>query len=478
MSTKLVILTLNGKQIEAPEGANLLQVAKNNGVGIAHYCYHEALPIAGVCRLCLVEVDGSPKPVPSCNLTVKEGMKVVSNSEKIQNIVKWGLQFHLINHPLDCPICDQAGECVLQESYMQYGIYDSNMTEPKVHKKKVVDLGPRIVLDKERCILCARCTRFTEHVTQTHDLGIFNRGDRSEIGTYQDKPFDNTYSINTVDICPVGALTSKDFRFKQRVWFTQKHPSVCIKCSTGCSIDVWGNNKGYYRVTPRKNMDVNQWWMCDAGRTSYFWLNPENRYLSTESSIDEVIGEIEQDLGGTGWLIAPQHTIEEYEAIYGFLKAKKVPVEHVFIWHDHPGEVEKFDGLLIRGDKHPNTKGLQGVAKSSGYSDSLLRFQKEFLKAKFERVIVLGPENIESCFSLNHVLKEHDSKKVWISSARLPSLDLESCVTHIIPTKVFSEKNGTYINAQEKPQTIKAFMTAPPKVIDLKSFFTSRVQEK
>ena len=170
---------------------------------------------------------------------------------------------------MDCPICDQAGECALQEQYMKFGSYDSSMAESKVKKRKVLDLGSKIVLDTERCILCSRCVRFTDEVSKTHELGIFNRGDRSEIGIFKDKPLNNDYAMNTVDICPVGALTSKDFRFQQRVWYLKTAPSLCIGCSTGCNIDVDYNEEGVWRVRPRFNEDVNGHWMCDKGRGIY-----------------------------------------------------------------------------------------------------------------------------------------------------------------------------------------------------------------
>ncbi|MCJ8278093.1 MAG: 2Fe-2S iron-sulfur cluster-binding protein [Bdellovibrionales bacterium] len=218
---------VNGKDIEVEEGTSVIQAFQQAGEDIAHYCWHPGLSVAGVCRLCMVEIEGNPRLQIACNTMVSEGMSVNNNSEMVKDAVKWGLDFHLINHPLDCPICDQAGECGLQDQYMKFGQYDSEMGQNKVKKSKVVDLGEKVVLDSERCILCSRCVRFTEEVSKTNELGIFNRGDHSEIGTYAGKPLDNKYSINTVDICPVGALTSKDFRFRQRVWFLKDKPSVC-----------------------------------------------------------------------------------------------------------------------------------------------------------------------------------------------------------------------------------------------------------
>src|ERR1700761_3641144 len=209
-------LKINGKEVEVPQGSTIIQAYKAAGIDICHYCWHPGLSVAGVCRLCMVQIEGMPKLQIACNTEVKEGMVVNNTSDQVKDTVQWGLDFHLINHPLDCPICDQAGECGLQDQYMQFGKYDPEMAERKVKKHKVVDLGPTVVLDSERCILCSRCVRFTEEVSKTSEIGIF-----------KEKPLKNNYSLNTVDICPVGALTSKDFRFRQRVWYLKDADTVC-----------------------------------------------------------------------------------------------------------------------------------------------------------------------------------------------------------------------------------------------------------
>ena len=191
---KMITISINGKEVEVKEGSTIIEAYYQNKEDIAHYCWHPGLSIAGVCRLCMVEIEGNPRLQIACNTTVTPGMKVNNASAKVKDAVKWGLDFHLINHPLDCPICDQAGECGLQDQYMKYGQYDSEMGEAKVKKHKVVDLGPRVVLDSERCILCSRCVRFTDEVSKTNELGIFNRGDRAEIGTFEGKPLANNLS--------------------------------------------------------------------------------------------------------------------------------------------------------------------------------------------------------------------------------------------------------------------------------------------
>ena len=275
---------INGKEVEVPAGSSIIQAFKASGEDIAHYCWHPGLSVAGVCRLCMVDIEGNPKMQIACNTTVAEGMVITNRSEKVKDTVKWGLDFHLINHPLDCPICDQAGECGLQDQYMQFGKYEPEMAERKVKKHKVVDLGPTVMLDTERCILCSRCVRFTEEVSKTRELGIFNRGDRSEIGTFDGKPLNNNYSLNTVDICPVGALTSKDFRFRQRVWYLKEASTICTGCSTGCNVTAYYNEEGMWRVRPRLNEKVNGYWMCDKGRDIYKYVNKKSRLLTAKIS--------------------------------------------------------------------------------------------------------------------------------------------------------------------------------------------------
>ena len=268
---------INGREASFSKGTLIIQAFKKLGMELAHYCWHPGLSAAGACRLCMVEIKGQKKLQIACNTEIQDGMDISSQSEPVREAVKWGLEYHLINHPLDCPICDQAGECALQDQYMRFGAYSPSMSQPKVKKRKAVNLGPKIVLDTERCILCSRCVRFTDEVSKTHELGIFDRGDRSEIGVFKDKPLDNIYAMNTVDICPVGALTSKDFRFKQRVWNLKTADSVCSGCATGCAIHADYNEEGVWRVRPRFNPEVNGHWMCDKGRDLFKSSNPAGR---------------------------------------------------------------------------------------------------------------------------------------------------------------------------------------------------------
>ncbi len=284
---KLVGLEINGKRVEVPAGTSVFQAASQAGVFIPHYCYHPDLSVAGVCRMCMVDIEKNPRLQISCNTPVADGMVVKTNTDKVKETVKSVLELHLINHPLDCPICDKAGECKLQDFYRDYGLYESRMDYQKVHKPKAKDIGT-IVLDSERCILCTRCVRFTQEVTKTNELGIFNRGDRSELKTFDDGPLKNDYTGNLADICPVGALTAKDFRFQCRVWFLDKTDSVCTFCARGCNTTVSVNpaTKTLYRVEPRRNVEVNKSWICDTGRWEYHHVYSEKRVTVTRERRD------------------------------------------------------------------------------------------------------------------------------------------------------------------------------------------------
>jgi len=253
-------VTIDGRTIEVPDGTNLVRAAELADIEIPHYCYHPGLTVAGNCRMCLVDIRAMsakqatplPKLQIACNTVVQDGMVVEASNEKVQQARKAVLEFLLINHPIDCPICDQAGECKLQEYYMDYGRYQSRVQlEQKVHKGKVIPVGADIMLDQERCILCTRCVRFLDEFTETHELTITERGDHCELTLAQGATVDNPYSVNVVDICPVGALTSREFRFQARVWYLDEAKSICAGCATGCNIDVHYRDDEIYRVSVR-----------------------------------------------------------------------------------------------------------------------------------------------------------------------------------------------------------------------------------
>src|SRR3954471_12403713 len=329
-----VTVKVDGKTISVPKTmpdpvtrkpvpTTMIQACAMARVDVPHYCYHPKLPVAGNCRMCLVEYgtaalgpdrkpvinpDGTPKiakaprPAIACATPIAPNMEIYTATPGVKQMREGVLEFLLINHPLDCPICDQAGECKLQEYSVEFGQSNSRFVEPKVHKPKRVDLGPRIVLDDERCILCSRCIRFTKDVVGDDALGFISRGSYSTLTAFPGKPFDNNYTLNTVDICPVGALTSKDFRFKMRVWFLKETRSICTSCGTGCNTIIGQRENVMYRYEPRENDAVNSSWMCDYGRLNYKWINRDDRLREVKvngatSSWATAIREISQKLG-------------------------------------------------------------------------------------------------------------------------------------------------------------------------------------
>lgn len=289
----MVEVTVDEKTYEVQKDSLLIDLLIDQDLKVPYFCYHKALGADGNCRMCMVEIDGQKRPQIACDTPVKDGMVVFTKGKKlpITQIRKDILELELINHPIDCPICDQAGECSLQDYYMEYGLHDSHMFGlEKVKHHKHIDLGSNVILDQERCVLCARCTRFCSDITKTHELGIVGRGDHAHITTMPGRKLNNPYAMNVVDLCPVGALTSKDFRFAQRVWFLDSSESVCTHCAKNCNIYIDHNKLKYkdekiYRFRPRKNLDVNGYFICNEGRLSY--RNLLNNRQTKPSRTDE-----------------------------------------------------------------------------------------------------------------------------------------------------------------------------------------------
>lgn len=290
----LITVAIDDIHYKVPKDALLIDVLIENGIDIPYFCYHEALGSDGNCRMCMVEIEGKKRPQIACDTFVCDGMTIRTKGEKINSVRKKILELELINHPIDCPICDQAGECKLQDFYMDYGLYDSSMNkEQKVTHKKHVDLGSNVILDQERCVLCARCTRFTSNITKTGELGIVSRADHACVTTMPGKKLSNPYAMNVIDLCPVGALTSKDFRFAQRVWFLTPTESICQGCAKGCNIYIDHNKQKYqedtiYRFRPRINKKINGHFMCDEGRLSFHQLqtNRQEQCLLDQNKIE------------------------------------------------------------------------------------------------------------------------------------------------------------------------------------------------
>ncbi len=465
-------VTINGKEFEVAAGKNLVDACVENGIEIAHYCYHPGLSIAGQCRMCYVEQEGSPKLQIACNTKCSDGLKVTTNSDRVKDAVKWSLEFHLINHPIDCPICDQAGECGLQEYYMKHGKYKSDMHEEKELKPKVIDLGDKVVLDKERCILCSRCVRFTREVSKTNDFGIFNRGDRSVIGTVDDQALKGNYQVNTVDICPVGALTSKDFRFEQRVWFLETTDSVCSGCSKGCNTSTHHKKgKHIYRLKPRYNEQVNQWWMCDEGRLTYKDSNFDRRHTHSKLGgvdlpYEEAIQAWAADtrvLVGTerteeiGVWITPHQTNEELAAVVEMfsntLKTTKFFSEDI---EKIVAEDKVTDGFLKRSDPYPNSKGFLKTFKDrkikvGGIDDLVKALEKEVIT----HLVVISPEGERQLVALQKIARAlKPSHFISVLTPQKAAVDTFP-QSLSLPTLSHYEKAGTVTNHADLTQKLK-----------------------
>ncbi len=379
---------IDGRSVEVEDGATVIQAADHLGIEIPHYCWHPGLSIAGNCRMCLVEIEKAPKLQIACNTRVTDGMVVHTTSEKTVAAQKAVLEFLLINHPIDCPICDQAGECKLQEYYMDYDRQESRVPlSGKVQKAKALAIGPHVMLDQERCILCSRCVRFLDEVTKTHELAFYERGDHNVLALAPGRTLDNPYSTNVADICPVGALTNRDFRFRARVWYLERAESVCTGCANGCNIEIYHREGRIFRYMPRFNPDVNQYWMCDEGRMTAFALQGEGRLLRPLVRGDETFAATDWSsaVAAAGERLVSQSRAHGQGAI-GVVVSAQAPNEEIFLLRKLARALGAtlagvswspagafHDDFLIKADKNPNTQGLvmQGVPLD-GALDALL----------------------------------------------------------------------------------------------------------
>lgn len=374
---EMIKLFVNGEEVEVESGKNLIDAIGAVGIEIPHLCYHPALGADGNCRMCLVGIeDGRPPLVPACKTPAMEGMKVQLDTDKIKKIQQDVMEFELINHPIDCPVCDQAGECSLQDYYMKYDFQSSRMRVPQVKKGKKMDFGCGVVHDQERCVLCGRCVRFCRQITQTGELGIVNRTDYTRVTIFPGRPLDNKYALNVVDLCPVGAMTSADFRFKQRVWFLSKNKGVCHGCAKGCSIYVDHNREKYkddiiYRFRPRHNDLINGYFMCDEGRLSYT-LENENRLttpLKKGKSISfndafEKASKLLEKAEKPVILLSPDLSLEQMVAMKAFAADKGGTIFGLC-----DGYLGEGDEYLIQQDKAANRKGLELLGISNSTTD-------------------------------------------------------------------------------------------------------------
>jgi NADH-quinone oxidoreductase subunit G len=484
--TTMINVQIDGAWRQFPKGTKLIEACMQSGSFVPHYCYHPALSTPGNCRMCLLEIGGpkmdanrqpvlgpdgrpeiawSPKPQISCALEITDGMAARTNSPLVEDCRKGVMEFLLINHPLDCPICDKAGECRLQEFAVEFGHGGSNFLEEKVKKPKRQDIGKHIVLDDERCILCSRCVRFMQEVAHDDVLGFVDRGSHTTLTVHEGQRLDSNYSLNTVDICPVGALTSKDFRFKMRVWFLRETKSLCTSCGTGCNTIIGARENEIIRQTPRQNDAVNSYWMCDHGRLNYAYLYREDRLVQPQlrengrlqkSTWPRVIQQVAEKLsalprGETAMIASARMTNEE------LWLAGKVARHLGITLHDVVARPQTADGILVSNDGNPNTAGAQLLGIT--HADPGARAPEMATAVRDGTVKAL------LCFG-------EDPRHYGLTEAELARLDLVVCLdilpntatklaTAVLPGAGFAEKRGSMVNVQGRIQRLNR-ATQPP----------------
>ncbi|MBM3856682.1 MAG: 2Fe-2S iron-sulfur cluster binding domain-containing protein [Verrucomicrobia bacterium] len=490
-STTLINVQINGTWKQFPKGTRLIEACMQSGEHIPHYCYHPKLSVPGNCRMCLVETgspkmtpdrkpelgpDGhpiiawSPRPAISCALEVSEGMAVRTNSPLVEECRKGVMEFLLINHPLDCPICDKAGECRLQEFSVEYGHGGSRFEEEKVKKPKHVDIGKNIVLDDERCILCSRCIRFMQEVAHEDVLGFVNRGGHSTLTVHPGKRLDNNYSLNTVDICPVGALTSKDFRFKMRVWFLKETKTIDVSCGTGSNILIGSRENKIHRITPRQNEEVNSYWMPDSHRLNYKYIEREDRLAQPHwkkqnhispatwhESLEEAAANLREAMPGSIALIASgRMTNEELFLTRRLLKALSI---ELFDIRPRP---QQGDGFLVSNDGNPNTRGAQLLGVTSAEPGSrLAAIEAGIASGKITSLICLH-ENAVACGISDALLA---SLQNLIVLDILPNATTQ-LATVLFPGSAAAEKRGSMINVKGRLQRLHQALQPPGSARD------------
>ena len=502
---------VDGREIEVPRliadwsgkltPTTMIQACELAKTDVPHYCYHPKLPVVGNCRMCLVEygmpamgpdrkpvlnADGTPKiakmprPAISCATPISAGMEIYTSTPAVKQMREGVLESLLINHPLDCTICDQAGECKLQEYSVDYGQSASRFVEAKVHKPKAVDLGPRIMLDAERCILCTRCIRFTRDIAGDDALGIINRGSYNTIATFPGMPFDNNYTLNTVDVCPVGALTSKDFRFQMRAWFLKETKSVCTSCATGCNILIGSREEKIYRYTPRDNDAVNASWMCDAGRLNYKWIGRADRLKDVlvrgqkstwTAALNEISDKLKKAPAGSVAIIASARQTNEELWLLSKLKAKLGAIS------DSIARIGAEDKLLVCDDKNPNINGarLTGMCFTE-VGINLVKIADGIESGKIKTLIVFGEnlvkhgvkaKTLSEKETVSEVVEQHGltaellaKLETLIVSDILPN-ETTKLAHYVLPGCAHAEKRGTFTNTNGRVQKFMKAVEAP-----------------
>lgn len=487
----MVNIQVDGHWIQVPRGTRMIEACKLAEKEVPHYCYHPKLSSPGNCRMCLVqmgmpprpnpgeepsydengfqEISWMPRPVIACANTVGENMGIRTKGDLVEKCREGVMEFLLINHPLDCPICDQAGECGLQEFSVQHGKGSSRFKEDKVKKPKNVKIGPRIRLDDERCIMCSRCIRFMDEVAQEPVLGFSERGTHTTVGVYPGRELDNNYGLNTVDLCPVGALTSNDFRFQMRTWFLKETPSIDTNCGTGTNIIIWTRGNKIFRVTPRQNDDVNSCWMPDSHRLSYTCPSDDNRLSAPLIKADGVHEE-------TCWsnsISAAAEAIKQFEGNeIAIIASGKQTNEELFMMRTLAAELgtdlisiiphtQESDKMLISEDRNPNTTGAGLVLGLDDPTEKLASIKDGISNGSIKAVVAASEDLLDAGFSAEDI----DGLELLISIFNTTNATAQASDI-VFPGASSAEKRGSMINVTGRLQKLNAACIPPADARD------------
>jgi len=475
----LVTVNVDGKDVSVPKGTNVIEAARLVGVDVPYYCYHPKLTIVGNCRMCLIEmgmpavdpatkapimdpatgkqkINWIPRPQIGCATNASPGLHIRTNTPQIKDCREGVMEFLLINHPLDCPICDQAGECKLQEQSTGYGRGYSRFIEQKNVKPKRTQLGPRVTLDDERCILCSRCIRFCKEIVKDDVLGFIDRGSYSTLTCYPGKALSNNYSLNTVDICPVGALTSTDFRFKMRVWFLKQTNSIDTESSVGANTVVWSREGIIYRITPRRNDEVNDTWLSDSARDLYKPVRATDRLTAirvngVDSTLDIAVNAAGELLNAASGAVAVvgsgRSSVEEQFLTRKLAEALNASTHLV-------SRVGEGDAILISADRNPNVRGALVTGLIKALPSAKLTALGAAIEAGQVKAIVSMGEDLTAAG-----LTAAQSAKVagvYVGTHQNPT---RAAAKVVIPTGMVFEKSGTFVNQEFRLQ--KFFKCVP-----------------
>src|SRR6266699_3745953 len=489
-NAKMFNVQIDGVWHQFPKGTRLIEACEQAGSYVPRYCYHKKLSSPGNCRMCLIEMglpklgpdrkpevgtDGKPvinwipRPQISCAQDVAEGMGVRTNSPLVKECQRGVMEFLLINHPLDCPICDQAGECRLQEFSVDFGNSKSRFLENKVKKPKNVVLGPRVTLDDERCILCSRCIRFCQEIAHDDVLGFVDRGSYTVLTAHPGKRLENNYSLNTVDICPVGALTSTDFRFKMRVWFLKETKSICTSCATACNTIIGTREDVIYRQTPRENDAVNSSWMCDYGRLNFDYVQSERRLLEPQIVSDEKLVSVDwreaiaqaalqvKQFSGSEIAIIASGRMTNEELWLTLELARTLAVELIdIVPRTGPG-----DDILLSEDRNPNTNGARLLGVTSEPGAKLSAIADAVKSGTVKALITIGENPMRLGISTKHL----SQLSTFIVMDILSNAATENA-TVVLPSFAFAEKRGSMINGEGRLQRLNRAVRGPGEARD------------